>query len=82
MMHIKNKIYDIERYSYSKKKIEELEPVMLALDNICDILYNSLGNKGILKIIEVVEDVRIEYYLKHYEYQQVVKSKGKRIDEL
>lgn len=75
------KMYDISRYNEAKKKVAELEPVMLALDNICDILYNNMGNSGIFFLIEKVEDVRIDYYIKHYEYEQVIKNKGK-VDEL
>lgn len=71
------KIHDIGRYNEAREKIKELEPLLNALDNVCDILYNNLGNNKILYLIEKVEDVRIEYYIKHYEYMQTVNNKGK-----
>lgn len=75
------KIHDIKRYNEAKQKAAELEPLIEALDKVCEILYNNLGNSHILYLLEKVEDVRVDYYIRHYEWQQIVNSKGKVVYE-
>lgn len=70
-------MYDMIRYRKAKDKIKELEPIINDLDKICDIIYNNIGNSGMWKLLDVAEDIRIGYYLEHYNCECIVKSKGK-----
>jgi hypothetical protein len=75
------KMHDIGKYYEAKEKLEELEPVLKALDDVCKILYDNIAHRRILRLIETVEDVRVDYYIKHYECQQIVNNKGKVLYE-
>lgn len=74
-------INDIGRYRRAEARVKELEPLLDELDRLCEIVYNNLGNAGMWNILNVAEDVRIGYYLEHYECQRIVKNKGKVVYE-
>ena len=75
------KLYDISQYNKAKEKVRELEPILKDLDKVVDIIYNNIGNPGMFRLLEHAEDIRVEYYLRHHECMQVIRNKGKIINE-
>lgn len=56
-----------------KNKEAELRNFLYQLDTIGEILYNNLEYPGVLDYAEKFEDLRIKYYLEHYEYEDAIK---------
>lgn len=70
-------IHDSAKYKDAKIKEAELRGLLLDLDSVAELLYNNLSYSGVWKTIQLFEEVRIEYYVLHHEYNSIVKNKGK-----
>lgn len=70
------KIYNIELYNSSKKKLKELSKYLDSLDKVADLLYNNLGYTESWAALQIIEDARVKYGTLHYECELVIKNKG------
>lgn len=68
-------------YKRAKARKEELEPYLKELDKLSDFLYNFLHLRLSFSILEVVEDVRIQYYMELNELNKILNS-NQRISKL
>lgn len=71
-----SKVVNIHDYVYIKKQIELTEKVVKDLDKVAEILYNNIGNASIFHLIQEVEGVRIDYYVKHDYYVKELRKYG------
>lgn len=60
-----------------KNKAEKLANWLSQLDTICDLLYNSLEYDGVWEVIDKLEDVRVRYYIEHYDCRKMIRIKEK-----
>lgn len=74
------KVYDTFAYKQAQKRVDELETLLIQLDLIANILYNNVQYNGVWDLIEDFEEVRLKYYLEHYENESIVLNKG-RVNE-
>ena len=69
-------INDIGKYRKAKKELDKLNHLIPELDKVVDILYNNLEYSGVWKLLNVVEETRVHYYMKRHEYNRIIRSKG------
>lgn len=72
-------VHDSLAYKRAKKKVVKLHHLLTELDKVGEILYNNLEHHGVWRLIELLEEVRIYYYVQYYENDNIVKNKG-RVD--
>ena len=59
----------------AKVKRDKLHKLLLELDKVGDVLYNNIEHGGVWEIIKKYEEVRINYYVEFYEWDQIVKQR-------
>lgn len=74
-------VYNSLEYKRAKKERDKLKKLLTELDFVGEVLYNNLDYSKIWDLIQIFEEVRIEYYVQYEFYEQIVKNKGKMPDD-
>lgn len=69
-------VYSLEAKK-AKKEAERIKEFLFELDSVCDTLYNRLEYDGIWDVLMQLENVRINYYIQFYEYDNISKDRKK-----
>lgn len=70
-------VHDAFALKKAEKRNQELEILLLQLDLVANLLYNNLEYDGVFELIQDFEELRLKYYLEHYENEVLIKNKGK-----
>jgi len=70
-------VHDSLEYRRNLKKLDELERLLIDLDKVADILYDSISYGSVWDLIKKLEETRHKYYMDHFELSHIVKTKGR-----
>lgn len=69
-----SKIYRLDSIVYAKKELATIEEKIKTLDLTLKPLYNILGDGKIWNIITKIEDVIVQYEMRKYELELIIKD--------
>lgn len=69
-----SKIYRLDSIVYAKKELETIEEKIKTLDLTLKPLYNILGDGKIWNIITKIEDAIVQYEMRKYELELIIKD--------